>query len=428
MGQFLSTNWKILIADDDLIDRENYCRLLNKIASINVTIEEVTTADECIRLLLNHVYDCVLLDYLLPDQTGVELLEYLKKNEPAILEKQSIIMLTGEGDERTAVTAIKLGAYDYLTKKEVNSHRLSTCISSAIEKLNLEKNLNEKIRQNNYLARYDELTETLNRYALMQTLNQKIKYATRHQIIMGLLYIDIDKFKNINDLYGHSIGDKVLCKTIDVIKKNIREDDVIGRVGGDEFVVILTNVKDTFDCGRVAKNLIQKCQNIFSEETYNVSYSIGICCIDQQYLLKPEEYITRADIALYAVKKSGGNDYRYYNDQFQKDHMKRMQTEASIKNAIKTNNFFLVYQPIYQVGDGGEKNIIGFEALLRSNEPGLKNISPAVFIPIAEDMKVINTIGSWVIKQSCNDFSRVIKSLKNDELKLAINLSSLPTL
>ena len=417
---------KILIIDDDELDREAYTRLFSKNHDLTYTyqIEEAANSQVALSLLQENHYDCVLLDYLLPDLTGIELLDNLKQHDKHLYMDNNFIMLTGTGDEKTAVEAMKLGAADYLIKDELNAQRFINIVSSVIEKDQLEKNLIERNKQIEYLAYHDELTGIFNRFAFLQELERQLNYAKRYQCEMALLYIDLDKFKAVNDIYGHPAGDDVLKRCIKVLNKNMRSSDLLGRLGGDEFCLLLTKIHDPTDVGSIAQKIINSIEAEFSKDGYNLSCSIGICCILENACFKADELIQHADSALYAAKHSGRHCYQYFNKSVQQRHIEKLQIENSLIKAVKERLFSLVYQPIYTVKD--QTSIMcGCEALLRCDEVRLQNISPAVFIPIAEQMQLMQEIGYWVIQTACDEFAKLLKTTSFSKLKLSLNISSL---
>jgi diguanylate cyclase (GGDEF)-like protein len=255
----------------------------------------------------------------------------------------------------------------------------------------------EKIK---HLANHDGLTDLPNRTLFSQLLEFSIQSAKRYQRPCAVLFIDLDRFKLINDSLGHGAGDTLLIEMANRLREGVRASDVVARIGGDEFVVLLNEVNDAQHIKTVAASLLSslgRSMELKGKEC-RVTASIGVAIYpdhgtDEQTLLK------HADTAMYLAKTEGKNGVRLFSDDIKGESIDRLAIEMELRHAVERNEFCLHYQPKLDVR---KQQIGGVEALLRWNHPKLGLLQPAQFIPVAEDTDLIFPIGSWVIKTACD--------------------------
>jgi len=273
-----------------------------------------------------------------------------------------------------------------------------------------------------FLAYHDSLTQLPNRVKLEESLEFSINIANRNKLNLFVLFIDLDRFKIINDTLGHGVGD-ILLKVISKRIKNIlRGTDIVARMGGDEFIVVLDSVRNKNSAGYVCQKLLDVIQEpiIIDENTLNTSASIGVSMypndgVDITSLIK------NADTAMYHAKKLGKNNYQYYNKQLSIDVHEQLKIEQALKDVVTNNELYLMYQPQYILES---REVIAFEALVRWNHKTLGLISPEKFIPIAEDTGVIVEIGKYIFDAACRDFVK-FKKINKKLSYIAINISSI---
>jgi diguanylate cyclase (GGDEF)-like protein/PAS domain S-box-containing protein len=276
----------------------------------------------------------------------------------------------------------------------------------------------ERIR---YLAHYDDLTGLPNRTMFSQALSQALAKANQHSQQVALLFMDLDRFKNINDTLGHESGDRMLQEVATRVRDSVREADTVARLGGDEFVVIIENFTDHSALVKVAKKLIDRLSLPMSIEgrDFHQTVSIGISTYpadgnDAQTLIK------NADMAMYRAKENGRQSYRFYSAQMGAGSLERMMLESELRRAIEQHEFVLHYQPKVNIETS---EIIGVEALVRWQHPTKGLLSPLKFISLAEETGQIVAIGQWVLHSACRQL-RAWQDKGLPPILIAVNLSA----
>ena len=268
-----------------------------------------------------------------------------------------------------------------------------------------------------FQAYHDPLTGLPNRALFSDRLNQALARARRYREPIAVLYADLDHLKRVNDTLGHSIGDVLLQQAATRIRSAMRQEDTVARFGGDEFVVLLSHIRDAAVAARVAEKLVARMSEPMSAggHTLRVTTSVGVSVwpIDGE---DGETLIKNADNALYQSKEQGRNCYRMFTPAMNERVQRRLSLEQSMVKAIEGSQFSLVYQSQHDLRD---RRIVGYEALIRWNDAALGEVTPATFIPLAEETRLIEAIGDWVLGRAIQDARRF-----PPEARLAVNISA----
>jgi diguanylate cyclase (GGDEF)-like protein/PAS domain S-box-containing protein len=265
------------------------------------------------------------------------------------------------------------------------------------EDINARKVAEERVQ---YLAYYDALTGLPNRTLLQDRLTKLLADAHRQKYKIALLFLDLDRFKDINDSLGHSVGDLLLKEVAERLKRWGREQDTVARLGGDEFLIALTHITDTSDAAVAAERLMDAmtAEFVIQGHSLHVSCSIGVS-IFPEHSADCETLIKNADAAMYRAKDSGRNNFRFFTEDMNAQAVERLSLENSLRSALAKQQLFLMYQPEMDIATG---RITGLEALLRWQHPELGLVPPDKFIRIAENSGLILPIGEWVLRTACS--------------------------
>jgi diguanylate cyclase (GGDEF)-like protein/PAS domain S-box-containing protein len=279
-------------------------------------------------------------------------------------------------------------------------------------------------RRIRYLARYDTLTKMPNRMQFQHLLQQAIARARRHQRSLALLYLDLDRFKEVNDTFGHAAGDRTLEILSERLTRALSKDTVIGRLAGDEFAMFVDDLPLDIDnrpsLGTLARTLLDEISRAFyvnQQEVYlTASVGIALCPNDAENVI---DLIRNADAAMYHSKQNGGNTWTVYVPQMNAAAVERLMLKSKLRRALERDELVILYQSKVDLRDG---RVVGAEALLRWRLPGHGDIPPSQFIPLAEETSLILDIGEWVLNRVCADYRQWQRTVRQPG-RIAINLS-----
>jgi diguanylate cyclase (GGDEF)-like protein len=395
----------------------------------------------------------ILLDIKMPDMDGYQVCEQLKADEAT--RHIPVIFLSAFGDVLDKVKAFSLGGADYITKpfqiEEVVvriQHQLALLAAKfEISKLNAEleqkvqqrtaelegviSELNQEIVKHKQTqhqlitqALHDALTGLPNRTLLMEHLNKALQRSQRHQnYLFAVLFIDLDRFKIINDSWGHAVGDQLIIAIAQILQECTREVDTVARLSGDEFAILLDNFEDFQDASEIAERLLGRLSSpiYLDERTVFTGASIGIVIGSSNYQ-NGVELLRDADIAMYRAKAMGKGRYAIFDHEMYTQTLHLSQIETDLRHAVERQELLLYYQPIVSLKTG---SIIGFEALVRWQHPTQGLIFPNDFIEIAEDTGLIIPIGEWCLKEACHQLQTWhLQFPATSSLYISVNLSS----
>jgi len=305
-----------------------------------------------------------------------------------------------------------------VSAKSVSSGKTDDGIIWLFEDITRRKNQEDELLT---LANYDSLTKLPNRSLFTDRLQQAINRTSRHNKLMGLLFIDLDRFKTINDSLGHSAGDELLCIVSERICESVRSSDMVCRLGGDEFTVILPELLDISDAGKVAEKIINSlaypCK--LQSQDIGITPSIGVSIYPGD-ADNGENLLKNAESAMYHAKSIGRNNYQYYTQAMNAQARQRLERESKLRRAIDFDQFRLYYQPQVDVQN---MKITGYEALIRWQETEKLLVSPDQFVPLLEDTGLIIPVGEWILYQACRDVGELKR--RNQHFKsVSVNLSA----
>lgn len=315
----------------------------------------------------------------------------------------------------------ELKKYAYYSKRPPSKFKIRELEAIRSSLAQTFHRLDEEQKALYYSARTDELSGLPNRNQLNERLNWLIEESSRSKSEFAFLFIDLDNFKNINDTLGHDIGDQLLMIIAGIMQEVIRDYDIIARVGGDEFVVVLSKYQNHIELNHIIQRIIAKLSEIHTVGTYPVrtSASIGVAFypkdgMDGKTLLK------NADIAMYEAKNSGKNQIHYFTESLHQTILAEVELENDLRSALQNQEFELYYQPKVDIASG---KIIGAESLVRWHHPTKGMISPLQFIPIAEQTGLMIELGEWILQQALQQ-QKQWQDLYQTDLLLSINISA----
>lgn len=371
-------------------------------------ISHASRLEDALERLEGTPFDVVLLDLSLPDSTGTETVERVR----TAAARTPVVVLSGQDDEQTALRALQGGAEDYLVKGRGDGDLVARSIRYAIQRKKAEERLA-------YLAQYDHLTGLANRALFQDRLQQAVARAERSDSRLALVFVDLDRFKAVNDTLGHESGDVLLGEVARRIRDRVRESDTVARLGGDEFAIILEGISEAEDAARVAQDVQRLLMEPVSLSEYEIPApaSMGIALWPAS---GGERLLKDADAAMYRAKRQGGNRYHFYTEEMNRQATARLTLERDLRRALQAGQFELHYQPQMDLSTGG---IIGTEALLRWRHPGRGLVPPNEFVPILEDMRLIFAVGRWVLGAACRQ-GREWREAGLPPVRIAVNLSA----
>jgi len=405
---------RLLIIEDNPDDEALVLLAIRK-GGFNVEHVRVDNRDDLLTALKNRDWDIVLSDYQMPEFNGLAALKIVKQYNKDL----PFIVVSGTIGEEVAVEAMRSGAHDYLMKD--NLTRLVPAIRRELADADERRALREAQQTLRHQAYHDILTGLPNRWLLRDRMEQALKYVRQKKSGLAVMFLDLDRFKNINDTLGHMTGDYLLRAVAERVSLILNERDTLARFGGDDFIVMLMDILDAEQAAAAADLLLTALHNPFvldDKEIY-VGASIGIAL----YPANGDEFdvlIKNAESAMYYAKDQGRNNYQFFSKEIQAATADRFAIENELRGAIRGSELRLYYQPQFTLHDG---RITGLEALVRWEHPKRGMTAPDKFIPVAEESGLIIPLGEWVLRQVAED-SVKMRNAGCRLKRLAINLSA----
>jgi len=326
----------------------------------------------------------------------------------------SVPIFSGTGQILGTVTMMRRDPHHTSNADIALMERIANLVALAMEQNLLSQQLV-------FQAQHDPLTGLVNRGTLIHWMNQTLKKAARTPTSGAYMLIDLDRFKHINDSLGHHVGDLLLQEVAGRLRQCVRESDVLSRVGGDEFVLVLSEVDHEDDVARAARRVLQSFHSPFAIEGHKfpIEASIGIALFPKDAADGTALY-KNADIAMYVAKNEGGNRFHFFDSKMHEAVVQRLQIENDLRKALERNEFELHYQPQL---DLSSNKLLVMEALIRWNHPERGRIAPARFISVAEESRLIIPIGKWVLKQACRQ-NKAWQQQGFPPVRVAVNVSA----
>ncbi|MBJ7551123.1 GGDEF domain-containing response regulator [Marinomonas ostreistagni] len=402
-------NLSVLVIEDDLEDYILLRTYLSRATRSHFELTHVQHFQEAVKCLVEHQFDVILADYFLDGHTATDLFKHVK----LIGVDTPIVVLTGMAATELDDVLMQLGASDFIPKDELTTALLERSIRHAIERKRAEQQISQLIKR-------DPLTGLGNRLIFEEHAELAIARAKRNKSRLAVAFLDLDRFKNVNDTLGHHVGDLLLTLVGKRIQDAIRASDFVARIGGDEFTLLLDNVQDVESLNAIANKVLSEVTRhaILDCKHLEVSASMGIALYPDQGETV-SELMRKADMALYESKKQEGScHHMVFSDSLQARLQKETRVENGLQQALANDEFVLYYQPIVSLDT---HRIKGVEALIRWRQPDGKLLLPGEFIEEVNRVGLIGALGEWVLEAACKQLRAWLDM--RVELTMSINIS-----
>lgn len=407
---------RVLLVGPHAADVELLRALLEHSRETKVAIAHAVNLQHAFETLERDEVDVLLMDIGAGSPRELVAVSQARVRAPLV----PVVVMVDDDDEALALKAVEVGARGHLIKCALSPGALVWSLQHAIrnQRMFLELNIaRERARQ---LATYDQLTGFANRSLFQDRLDQAVASARRNRQKLAVLFLDLDEFKLINDSLGHLSGDAMLRLTAQRIATCLRKSDTGARLGGDEFAILLTNLADETDAGRVAEKLLSMMRQpiALKDREHLITASIGIAVFPRD-AASSEELLKHADMAMYAAKSSGRDRYTFFTQGQNGEVLERAARASRLRAALESRELALFYQPVIDATRG---RVIGAEALIRWWHPQLGLMLPAQFLGVAEESQLIVSIGEWVLRTACEQAARWQQS-GHEGFRIAVNVS-----
>ena len=406
---------RVLLIDDS--NSNEIAPLLEAAGQISFDVARVHDVEAGLQRLVDETFDAVLLDLSLEESQGTDTLA------PARVAANVVpfVVFDTEEDENLALRAHRFGAQDYLVKSECDSRLLIRTIRHAMERARVLQDLARARQYEHYLATHDVLTGLPNRLAAADQLRRALASALPHDEKVALLFLDLDRFKNINDSLGHKVGDQLLVQMAGRLSRLLGPEGFLARIGGDEFVIILQKVGPKNSAEKLAEKITNAMMQPFvlDEREYRITTSVGIAVAPEDG--NDSELLMRnADTAMYHAKAGGANRHAFFSHSLKHKAQKRFDIENGLLDALANNSLRLHFQPQVDVALG---IVSGAKALVRWQHAERGLIPPSEFMHYAEDAGLITLLGQWVLRSACEQATRW-PAVQGQRIQLCVPVAS----
>jgi len=415
---------KILVIDDSHTSLALMEALLEECGA---RVFLASCADEARTVLHRHDIALIFLDILMPDISGYDLAKEIHAR-PRCRYVPIIFITAQQSDDEDILRSYKSGVVDILKKPivpEIIKSKTRVFLQLDSQRRVIEeqqKDLKSAFKRLQDYAHHDQLTGLFNREQITNILARLVSSGRRRQRTLGVMFLDLDHFKVVNDSYGHAAGDLLLRSIAQRLKTCVRDGDYVARLGGDEFCIVLNDLDCSSTASKVANRIIESLAepHIIQKHEILAAASIGIAIYDGSQT-SANELLKNADAAMYLAKNKGRNQFAYFSQELEEEAMMRIELGAKLKHAIENRELETYFQPQYSAYDD---QIIGFEALMRWELNG-SFISPMLFISIAEESGLINQLGQWILRDACRQLKVWQTDFGlDDAVTISVNISS----
>jgi diguanylate cyclase (GGDEF)-like protein len=428
----LSEKVNILIVDDEPV---NLLLLEGVLRDLDVNVLKASNGSEALQLVHERDLALALLDIMMPDIDGFQVAEIMREDQRS--QHVPIIFITAiSKEQRHVFKGYELGAVDYLFKPvetEILRSKVKVFVELHKQKKTLERTTREleltieRLTESEEALRrqslYDNLTTLPNRSLCLDRIRQAVERSLRRaNYHFAVAFLDVDRFKHVNDSMGPEVGDKLLIDISKRLQENIRGLDTISRFGSDEFVLIMEELSSPREGVHIANRIVQLLREPFFIEGSEllVTVSLGVT-LSPMSTVRPEDLTRNASIAMQRARAAGGDRVKIFNNKMLDHAIQLITLESDLRRAIANSEFFLHYQPIVTI-DGSRT--VGLEALLRWRHPEKGLIGPGTFIPVAEESGLIHKLGRWVLSEACATMAEWRRTLASmNGMFLSVNIS-----